>query len=233
MEEVLKMLKEKDKKNVKIAVVGAGPAGLAASKELLSYGFSVDIYEKEAFAGGVMAFGIPSFRFKMDAIAKQVEPVVALGCYFKFNQDLKESDFIRLAHEYDTVVASAGQGLTRGQTSMLFTDTYINQSVIAINPEPDYVIMVFCNLSNRYDELRNISDSTSIRGSITTKMIADLEIPIIESKSLGTFNENARNIVTIIKTNMNEILILSHLRDYLLSKLMSGEIDVSTLEIPN
>ncbi len=102
------MLKEKDKKNVKIAVVGAGPAGLAASKELLSYGFSVDIYEKEAFAGGVMAFGIPSFRFKMDAIAKQVEPVVALGGNFKFNQDLKESDFIRLAHEYDFVYLAFG-----------------------------------------------------------------------------------------------------------------------------
>ncbi len=102
------MLKGKDKNDVKIAVVGAGPAGLAAAKELLTYGFNVYIYENEACAGGVMAFGIPSFRFKMDAIAKQVDPVKNLGGNFKFNQNLKESDFIRLAHEYDYVYLAYG-----------------------------------------------------------------------------------------------------------------------------
>ena len=65
-------------KQFNVAIVGAGPAGLAAAKELLTAGHKVDIYERENFGGGVMAFGIPSFRFKMDAIAKQVDPVVAL-----------------------------------------------------------------------------------------------------------------------------------------------------------
>lgn len=94
--------------NVKVAIIGAGPAGLAAAKELLSHGVQVDIYEKESFAGGVMAFGIPSFRFKMEAIAKQVQPVVDLGGRFFFNQDLKESDFLRLAGQYDYVYIAIG-----------------------------------------------------------------------------------------------------------------------------
>lgn len=139
----------------------------------------------------------------------------------------------RLAHEYDTVIASAGQGLTRGQVSMLFTETYVNQSIIVVNSGEKYAYLIYCNLSNRYEELRNISDSTSIRGSITTKMIADLEIPDVDTELLSGFNNNAENILFKIRSNLKEIRCLSFLRDCLMPKLMSGEIDVSTLEIPN
>ena len=76
-------------KQFNVAIVGAGPAGLAAAKDLLTAGYSVDIFDKENFAGGVMAFGIPSFRFKMDAIEKQVAPVRDLGGVFHFGCDLK------------------------------------------------------------------------------------------------------------------------------------------------
>ena len=139
----------------------------------------------------------------------------------------------RLANELDTVIASAGQGLTRGQTSILFTKTYVNQSVIVVNSVEQYAYLVFCNLSRRYDELRTLSDSRSIRGSITTKMIADLEMPIVGTDQLDMFNNNAKDILSKIKVNISEIRVLKDLRDYILPKLMSGEIDVSTLEIPN
>lgn len=139
----------------------------------------------------------------------------------------------RLANELDTVIASAGQGLTRGQTSILFTKTYVNQSVIVVNSVEQYAYLVFCNLSRRYDELRTLSDSMSIRGSITTKMIADLEMLIVGTDQLDMFNNNAKDILSKIKVNISEIRVLKDLRDYILPKLMSGEIDVSTLEIPN
>lgn len=94
--------------DIKVAIVGAGPAGLAAAKELLAAGAKVDIYERENFGGGVMAFGIPSFRFKMEAIAKQVNPVVELGGNFIYGKDLKESDFLKLAEDYDYVYLAFG-----------------------------------------------------------------------------------------------------------------------------
>ena len=81
----------------------------------------------------------------------------------------------KLATKYDIVMASAGQGFTRGQTSMLLIDTYVNQSVIVIKSERNILPYLFWNLVNRYDELRAISDSSSIRGSLTTKMIAAFE----------------------------------------------------------
>lgn len=84
------------------------------------------------------------------------------------------------AQKYDIVIASAGQGFTRGQTSMLLLNTYINQSVIVLHAKKTVLPYLFWNLTNRYDDLRAISDSSSIRGSLTTKMLSKLKIPKVE-----------------------------------------------------
>ena len=88
----------------------------------------------------------------------------------------------KLAKEGSIVIASAGQGHTRGQTSLLLCDVYINQSVIALEIDPELANpkYVFYNISSRYDELRTISDSTSSRGSLTTKLIGDLVLNLPE-----------------------------------------------------
>ena len=95
-------------KKPKIAIVGAGPAGLTAAKELLKKNFIVDIYEKENFAGGVMAFGIPAFRIKYENVKKYITPVIELGGTFYYGQDLKETDFLELAKKYDYVYLAFG-----------------------------------------------------------------------------------------------------------------------------
>lgn len=84
----------------------------------------------------------------------------------------------KLAKIGDTVIASAGQGFTRGQVSYCLIDTYINQSIIAIRPNIKIINskFLFYNLSNRYQELRQISDANAIRGSLTTKLIGNLDI---------------------------------------------------------
>ena len=137
----------------------------------------------------------------------------------------------KLATKYDIVMASAGQGFTRGQTSMLLIDTYVNQSVIVIKSERNILPYLFWNLANRYDELRAISDSSSIRGSLTTKMIAAFEIPLANEQSLQAFADFAWSVIPQIENNLLENERLTALRDSLLPKLMSGEIDVTDIQL--
>lgn len=86
----------------------------------------------------------------------------------------------RYAYKNSIVVASAGQGYTRGQASFLTIDTYVNQSVIVLKPnlkliDPKYL---YFNIDNRYAELRQLSDGTSTRGSLSGKIMKDLSIPL-------------------------------------------------------
>lgn len=137
----------------------------------------------------------------------------------------------KLASKHDIVMASAGQGFTRGQTSMLLIDTYVNQSVIVIHADRSILPYLFWNLANRYEELRAISDSSSIRGSLTTKMIAAFEIPCANNDVIQTFSGFAWAVIPQIENNLLENERLAALRDSLLPKLMTGEIDVSAIQL--
>ena len=137
----------------------------------------------------------------------------------------------RKANKYDIVIASAGQGHTRGQTSMLLTDTYVNQSIIVVHAAPDYLPYLFWNIANRYEELRVISNSNSIRGSLTTKMIGSLSIPKADITQIRQFSDYAWPIVKAVENNLHENRRLAVMRDTLLPRLMSGELDVSALDL--
>lgn len=137
----------------------------------------------------------------------------------------------KLAKKHDIVMASAGQGFTRGQTSMLLLDTYVNQSVIVIHAERNVLPYLFWNLASRYEELRAISDSSSIRGSLTTKMISAFEIPHADEGSLQVFADFAWSVIPQIENNLLENERLAAIRNSLLPKLMSGEIDVSDIQL--
>ncbi len=136
----------------------------------------------------------------------------------------------KLARKYDIVIASAGQGFTRGQTSMLLLDTYVNQSVIVIHTDRRMSPYLFWSLGKRYNELRAVSDSNSIRGSLTTKMIAAFKIPKGNDKRLEKFSNYTWPIIAKIENNLCENNKLIAMRDALLPRLMSGEIDVDDVK---
>jgi len=98
---------------------------------------------------------------------------------------VKESS-TKLAKIEDIVIASAGQGHTRGQASFCLIETYVNQSIVVVRANKEKVNprFLFYNLSNRYDDLRQISDSHSIRGSLTASNLKSLivELPDLETQ---------------------------------------------------
>lgn len=138
----------------------------------------------------------------------------------------------KLAKAGDVVMASAGQGFTRGQTSMLFFDTYVNQSVVVMRPKRDYGAYLLLMLAAQYDNLRAWSDSTSTRGSMSGKLLRQFELPYFDVEQAKELTAFTAPMFAMIEKNMRESKALAQTRDALLPKLMSGEIDVSEVELP-
>jgi NADPH-dependent glutamate synthase beta subunit-like oxidoreductase/ferredoxin len=93
----------------KVAVVGAGVAGLAAARELALWGHSVTVYEKHSKPGGMMVQGIPHFRLPRDVVEREIEQVrltgVTLRCGVEVGRDLPLSQLVK---GHDAVILASG-----------------------------------------------------------------------------------------------------------------------------
>lgn len=72
----------------KLAIVGAGPAGMSAAYYLRCKGYPVTVFEREDKAGGMLLNGIPSFRLEKDVIAAEIEVLETMGVEFRFGIDV-------------------------------------------------------------------------------------------------------------------------------------------------
>ena len=98
----------------------------------------------------------------------------------KITQKGIENSSTKLATKGCTVIATAGQGYTRGQASFLMTDTYMNQSVIACKANEGIILPLYLyyNLDSRYEEFRLLSDGTSTRGGLSGWILKRMEIKL-------------------------------------------------------
>jgi NADPH-dependent glutamate synthase beta subunit-like oxidoreductase len=94
----------------KVAVIGAGPAGIAAAHDLSLMGYRVTVFEATKQAGGMMYHGIPEFRLARSIIEKEIQKVVQLGVEVKLNAPLNENFGIRelKAEGFEAVFVSVG-----------------------------------------------------------------------------------------------------------------------------
>ena len=75
-------------KNKKVAIIGAGPAGLSCAYHLAALGYTQEIFEKEARPGGLMRYGIPSYKLPLDVVEREVGFIEKCGGKFNFNMAL-------------------------------------------------------------------------------------------------------------------------------------------------
>ena len=102
----IKSIKPVEKINKNVAIVGAGPAGIALSTFLSREGVNVTVYDENSVEGGVVANIIPSFRISADEIKKDVD--IAKSYAVKFVMNTKIDDIEKLKSENDVVVLAIG-----------------------------------------------------------------------------------------------------------------------------
>lgn len=93
----------------RVAVIGAGPAGLSVARELAVKGYQVTVYDALPYGGGTMLIGVPAFRLPREAIEMDVRLVERLGVRFVYNTTVGvDVAFEDLQAEYDAIAICAG-----------------------------------------------------------------------------------------------------------------------------
>ncbi len=98
----------------KVAIIGAGPAGLGAAGELICYGHEVHVYDMLPEPGGLLIFGIPEFRIPKEGVRKGIKELIELGVVFHLNTKVGEDvEFEKILNDFDAVLIATGTWKSR------------------------------------------------------------------------------------------------------------------------
>ncbi len=100
--------------NKKVAIIGSGPAGIAAAKELSDYGYSVTIFEKQDKLGGILTYGIPEFRLPKNIVKHEIDILKERNVKFECGKTLSKALSIqefKTKLGFDAVFLGFGAGI--------------------------------------------------------------------------------------------------------------------------
>ena len=98
----------------RVAVIGAGPAGLAAANELNLMGYSVTVYEKNEAAGGLLRYGIPNFKLNKAIIDRRIKLLEEEGIVFRYGETIDyDSQLSTFNLDYDAIILATGTPTAR------------------------------------------------------------------------------------------------------------------------
>src|SRR5579859_29189 len=101
--------KRGDKTGKRVAIVGAGPAGLTCAHDLALLGHDVTVFDASSVAGGMLKLGVPEYRLPREMIDLEIQSILALGPTLKLNQALgRDFSLADLRREFDAVFIGIG-----------------------------------------------------------------------------------------------------------------------------
>ena len=111
---LIKPCPPKQRIDKRIAIIGSGPAGLAAADQLNKRGYQVTVYERDDRIGGLLMYGIPNMKLEKDVIDCRVAIMKAEGVIFKTNCGIETKEQVReLLNQYDRVILACGSRKAR------------------------------------------------------------------------------------------------------------------------
>ncbi len=152
-QEGLKPLINSKMSNKRVAIIGAGPAGISCATFLLREGIRVELFDKQNRAGGLLTYGIPGFKLDKSDIDRRVGFLKEAGAIFHQNVEVgKDVSFDTLVEEFDAVFI--GVGATKGRRS----------NIKGANAKDSYLAMEFLtniqkkNFGEKYDKSIVVKD---------------------------------------------------------------------------
>ena len=229
----------KENKDKKIAIIGGGPAGLTASAFLLKKGYSVTLFEKYNYLGGLLVHGIPEFRLPKEIVKNTVQKIIDIGLEVKYGMELgKNLSLDELEGKYDAIFLAFGANISTkmGVEGEELEGVYGGNQLLEYKNHPDYTnkkVAVIGGGNVAMDCARTIKRL----GAKEVKVIyrrAEEQMPaevkeIAEAKEEGIEFLFQNNIVKIIGKNKVEKVEL--IRTELIQK--EGETRKVPVNIPN
>lgn len=150
--------------NTKVAVIGAGPSGLSCAYYLRKAGFDVDIYEENAYSGGMVSQAIPKFRLSNTAIDIDINNIIDLGVKIHYSAKVDKNIFENLKKSHNYIYIGVG--------AQKFRKIFNSDFDISFNPSP----IEFFNFANAQQNEKyftiNISKIAVIGGGNTAMDVA-------------------------------------------------------------
>ncbi|MDC1420789.1 glutamate synthase subunit beta [Gammaproteobacteria bacterium] len=118
----------------KVAIVGAGPAGIGCADILIRAGIKCDVYDKQSEIGGLLTFGIPEFKLEKSVVRRRRKILEEMGIKFHLNKEVgKDISFKKLHEGYDAVFLGMG-------TYTSLEGGFLGESLPQVHKAIDYLI---------------------------------------------------------------------------------------------
>ncbi|RLA04636.1 MAG: glutamate synthase [Gammaproteobacteria bacterium] len=113
----------------KVAIIGSGPAGLSAAYQLARKGYQVALYESRDQLGGLMRYGIPSYRLEKNILDGEIQRIINLGVEFHFNSKINNGDDLqKLSLQYDALFLATGASRSKALPSLDYSKSWVVDS---------------------------------------------------------------------------------------------------------